>query len=331
MITFLIIRFSSIGDIVLTTPVIRCLKEQVENARIHYLTKEAYAPLVASNPYVDRVHILRDNLSAVIREIREIPVDYLIDLHHNLRSGLVKSRLRIMSFSFNKLNWQKWLLVHFKKDRLPDLHIVDRYLDTVKLFDVKNDGLGLDYFIPIEETVQPDQLPEAFRKGFIALAIGAKHQTKKLTPDQLVALADLLEKPVVLLGGPEDRPTGEEIAGRTKTPVFNACGRFSLNGSASLLQLSRLVISHDTGMMHIAAALKKTILSVWGNTVPKFGMYPYMPGPGSQIFEVKDLACRPCSKIGFQKCPKKHFRCMLDQDLHALAEKARKVFDSAPE
>ncbi len=329
MITFLIIRFSSIGDIVLTTPVIRCLKEQVGSARIHYLTKKAYAPLIESNPYVDRVHVLQETLLPVIREIQETPVDYIIDLHHNLRSGLVKSRLKRMSFSFDKLNWQKWLLVNFKRDRLPGLHIVDRYMETVRLFDVKNDGKGLDYFIPAEESVQPDQLPREFQKGFIALAIGAKHDTKKLIRDQQVELVDLLQKPVVLLGGPGDLQSGEEIAKRSGTAVFNACGRFSLNGSASLLQQSRLVITHDTGMMHIAAAFKKNILSVWGNTVPKFGMYPYMPGPDSEIFEVKALSCRPCSKIGFQKCPKKHFRCMLEQDLHVLAEKARGLFDAA--
>jgi ADP-heptose:LPS heptosyltransferase len=326
LVNFLIIRFSSIGDIVLTTPVIRCLKKQVEGARIHYLTKQQFAPVIAANPHIDKIHILEDSLHKVISRLKHEPVDYIIDLHRNIRSSIVKIRLRRMSFSFNKINLQKWLLVNFKINRLPDKHIVDRYLETVRLFDIKNDGEGLDYFIPPEEEVDVSALPRGFSEGYVAMVVGAKHATKQLPPDKLLALCDLINKPVVLLGGPEDRQLGETIAARSASGTLNACGRYSINQSASLIRQSRVVITPDTGLMHIASAFKKRIISVWGNTIPELGMQPYFPGEGSAIFEVRDLYCRPCSKIGYPSCPKKHFRCMTELNERDIAEKALALF-----
>src|SRR4030042_1428374 len=139
---FLIIRFSSIGDIVLTTPVIRCLHEQVQGAEIHYLTKKIYSPVIEANPYIHKIHTLEDSLPAVIKKLQAERIDYIVDLHNNLRSSIVKLKLRLVSFSFNKINLEKWLLVNFKINRLPPLHIVDRYLETARLFDVQYDGKG---------------------------------------------------------------------------------------------------------------------------------------------------------------------------------------------
>ncbi|HKK69313.1 MAG TPA: glycosyltransferase family 9 protein, partial [Bacteroidales bacterium] len=131
--------------------------------------------------------------------------------------------------------------------------------------------------------------------------------------------------PVVLLGGPEDADRAERISQHYDMAI-NACGRFSLNQSASLVKQAKVVISHDTGLMHIAAAFHKPVLSVWGNTIPEFGMYPFEAGTGSHIFEVSDLKCRPCSKIGYKTCPKKHFDCMMKQDLTGIAESAKRIF-----
>jgi ADP-heptose:LPS heptosyltransferase len=200
-------------------------------------------------------------------------------------------------------------MVNFKLNRLPDIHIVDRYLDTLRLFDVVNDMQGLDYFIPSADEVNTSILPAGFESGYVALVTGAKHQTKQMPVEMMVQLCKKLEVPVVLLGGREDRDRAEEIVKQCSN-TFNACGAFNLNQSASLIRQSLLVITPDTGLMHIASALKKPVLSVWGNTVPAFGMYPYFPGEGSFCFEVKELSCRPCSKLGYEACPKGHFRCM---------------------
>ncbi len=319
MVKFLFIRFSSIGDIVLTTPVIRCLKEQVEEAEIHYLTKKQFAPVLQANPYIDKLHVLGDTLAAVTDKLKEENFDYVIDLHNNLRSRIVKSRLQKVAFSFNKLNREKWLLVNLHINKLPNIHIVDRYMETVRLFDVKNDGKGLDYFIPTEEEVALSSLPADFREGYIGVVLGAQHATKKLPVERLIALCSKIKYPLVLLGGPGDKDIAEVIVKESTGTIYNACGRYSINQSASLVKQAEAIITHDTGLMHIAAAFKKTILSVWGNTVPEFGMYPYEPGPGSKIFEVTGLSCRPCSKIGFDKCPKKHFKCMNEIDLTEIA------------
>lgn len=327
---FLILRFSSIGDIVLTTPVVRGLKQQVDHAEVHYFTKPEYGEMLEANPYIDKVHLLRDNLNDQIRELHEEQFDYIIDLHKNLRTRRIISALKSVYFTFDKLNIKKWVYVNFKINKLPDRHIVDRYLEAVDVFDVKNDGRGLDYFIPDRDEVDTGRWPEPFNQGYVGFVIGAKHNTKKLTTDKMVSIIDRIGHPVVLLGGKEDHEAGESIRKRTRTEVFNACGSFSINQSASLVRQARLIITHDTGLMHIAAALGQRILSVWGNTVPEFGMYPYQPHPDSEILEVRGLSCRPCSKLGYRRCPKKHFRCIMDIDDQQVADKALTLLSDAP-
>lgn len=326
---FLILRFSSIGDIVLTTPVVRGLKQQVEHAEVHYFTKPEYREMLEANPYIDKVHLLRDNLNEQIRQLHEEQFDYIIDLHKNLRTRRIISALKSIYFTFDKLNFKKWVYVNFKINRLPERHIVDRYLEAVDVFDVKNDGGGLDYFIPERDEVDTGRWPEPFNRGYLGFVIGAKHHTKKLTTDKMVSIIDRIGHPVVLLGGKEDHDAGETIRKGTRTEVYNACGSFSINQSASLVRQARLIITHDTGLMHIAAAFGQRILSVWGNTVPEFGMYPYHPHPHSEIFEVRGLSCRPCSKLGYRQCPKKHFKCIRDISEQQVANKALALLSDA--
>jgi ADP-heptose:LPS heptosyltransferase len=330
MVRFLVVRFSSIGDIVLTTPVLRHLKEQVEGARVHYLTKRTFAPILESNPYVDRVHVFDGNMGSTLRELKETGIDYIIDLHNNARSSRVKLGLKRMDFTVRKLNLKKWLLVNFRINRLPSVHMVDRNLDTIRNFIESRDDGGLDYFIPDEERVDVNSLGKPFNEGYFGLSIGARHTTKKLPVESLIELCRKLEHPVIILGGPDDRETGEAIVSALPgKAIMNACGMYSIHQSASLVEQCRVLITHDTGLMHIGAALGKKIISVWGNTIPEFGMFPYRAVSGSTLFEVKDLSCRPCSKIGHNQCPKKHFRCMMDQDLKAITRTAKELFDDS--
>ena len=323
----LVLRFSSIGDIVLTTPVPRALKVQLD-AEVHYATKPQYATLLTANPYIDRVHTLDGSLSELIRRLRQESYDFVVDLHHNLRTTLIISLLRVKSYRFNKLNVAKWLLVNFKIDRLPNVHIVDRYLATLKPLGVKPDSLGLDYFIPEKDEVERSWLPETHRAGYVAYAIGAQHNTKKLPVDRMIELCDRINQPIILLGDKNDQATGEQVerffarpdeyAGQEsilpelhkKTIIYNACGKFNLNQSASLVRQADYVFTHDTGLMHVAAAFKKRVYSIWGNTIPRFGMYPYRTR--FTVLENNRLGCRPCSKIGYARCPQGHFKCMRD-------------------
>lgn len=313
----LIIRFSSIGDIVLTTPVVRCLKQQVKNAEIHFITKKSFADILNNNPHVDKVYSIDKDISEVVNDLKKEKYNEIIDLHNNLRSSLLKRKLKVKSHTFNKLNIQKWLLVNFKINNLPEVHIVDRCMKTVAHLGVINDNKGLDYFIPEKDKVAMESVPF---KEYNAFVIGAKHYTKQLPKEKIISIIKNLKSSVVLLGGKEDFEKGEFIKKEIGENVFNACGKFNLNQSASILQQSKLVISHDTGLMHIASALKKQVISVWGSTVPGFGMYPYMPGISSEKLEVKNLNCRPCSKIGYEKCPLGHFKCMNNIDETRIAE-----------
>ena len=325
---FLIIRFSSIGDIVLTTPVIRNLRKKFPGATIHFLTKKKFASIVQSNPYLDKVLFLEDDLNKTIEEIKNEGYDQIVDLHHNLRTMRIKSALPSVPFhSFNKLNVEKWIYTNFKINVLPHKHIVDRYMETVEKLGVTNDGFGLDYFIPENEKIKEGDIPFSHTHGYVAIAIGAAHNTKKLPVEKLQELVQQINFPIILLGGKEDFSNGEKIAESDTVKIYNACGKFSLNESADIVRNANLVISHDTGLMHIAAAFKKNTLSVWGNTVPSFGMYPYETK--YEIFQVNKLWCRPCSKTGFAKCPLGHFKCMNKQSMPAIAASVEREFKNS--
>jgi len=326
---FLIIRFSSIGDIVLTTPVIRCLKTQVPEAQVHFLTKDSFSTLVEHNPYIDRVHLLSHSWELMMHELKNEQYDAVIDLHHNLRTYRVKKGLGVKSYAFHKLNIQKWVYTNLKWNLMPSIHVVDRYMDTIKSFGVSNDNAGLDYFIPEQEEVKQRDIPTAHQAGYIGLVIGAVHSTKKLPVIRLKELCRKLDHPLILLGGKEDRANGEEIASVDPVKIYNACGRFTINESADLVRKSKLVISHDTGLMHIAAAFKKPVISIWGNTVPEFGMYPYYGKSDipEYRFQVSGLRCRPCSKIGYSDCPRSHFKCMNNQDISRIIHSVYQLID----
>ena len=303
----LVVRFSSIGDIVLTTPVVRMLKTQL-NAEVHFLTKAPFVSLFKNNPYVDSVFQIDKSINEVISDLKKENYDYVIDLHSNLRTQILKLKLGVIAKGFNKLNWEKFLLTNFKTNILPDVHIVDRYLDTVKFLGITNDNKGLDFFLSDADKVDLNEFPN----DYVAFVIGGQHATKILPTAKIISICKTLNKAVLLIGGPDDKARGDEIS--KASGAINTCGDHSLLQSAFLIKNSAYVISHDTGMMHIAAAFKKKIYSVWGNTIPEFGMYPYLSDKNSKMIEVQDLSCRPCSKIGYDKCPKGHFKCMQEID-----------------
>jgi len=321
----LVLRFSSIGDIVLTTPVLRCLKDQI-GAEIHYLTKASFSSILAENPNIDRLLTFEKSTDEVLAQLQEENYDFVVDLHNNIRTMKLKSKLGVKSAAFPKLNVRKWLYVNTKWDVMPDIHVVDRYFKAVESLGVFSDGKGLDYFISDADGVDVNQtVPSKFRAGYWVYTLGAQYKTKCLSEDKMADLLKLIEKPIVLLGGKDDQALGDRLASLFPESVINLAGKLTLNQSASWLKQSSGVVCHDTGLMHIASAFKKNLVVIWGNTTPKIGMYPYLPGAFVKHFQVEDLNCRPCSKIGFQKCPKKHFKCMNNQDLGAIASFVNQV------
>lgn len=319
----LIVRFSSIGDIVLTTPVIRCLKQQLSGVELHYLTKSGYVSLLKENPYIDKIHSIDKSIDENIDALKEEKYDQIIDLHHNLRTKSLKRKLGVKTYAFPKENINKWILVNFKIDKMPDVHIVDRYMETVAHLNVKNDLRGIDYFIPKKDLV--DLNDYNIPKTFFCMAIGGQFATKKMLKEKMLELIDQIDQPIVVIGGKEDISAAEFLTKNASRSIINLAGELNLNQSASILEQSKILITHDTGMMHIAAAFNKPTISIWGNTVPQLGMYSYQPSTPENvvIIEKEGLKCRPCSKIGYQKCPKKHFACM-DHDVSEIIDKIRK-------
>ncbi|MBR3709883.1 MAG: glycosyltransferase family 9 protein [Bacteroidales bacterium] len=326
----LLIRFSSIGDIVLTTPIVRCIKQQMPEVELHVLTKSSYRSIYAANPNIDKVFDLQGNMKELISQLRKERYDFVVDLHKNWRSLRVRMALHCPSSSFPKLDFRKFLYTKLKIGKLPQVHIVDRYFRAVEKLGVRNDGQGLDFFFSEGDVMHYEDLPESFHDGFVAIVIGGQHATKILPEDKVVEVCDALDYPVILVGGPEDAARGERIKEKVGTYVGNSCGALTVGQSASLLGLADAVITNDTGMMHIAAALRKPIVSVWGNTVPEFGMYPYLPQgmKPAVIIENKGLKCRPCDKLGYAKCPKGHFNCMNSLDAVEIAEKIKAELSS---
>ena len=323
----LVIRFSSIGDILLTTPVVRCLKQQHPEYEIHYLSKITFAPVLNYNPYIDKLHYLQGSLYKLIKELKKEKFDIIIDLHNNLRTLQVKSALKVKSYSYNKLNIEKWLQVNFKINLLPDKSIVERYLETVLPLNVHNDGKGLDYFLPNDNQLTEKDIPMSHWGGFVGCVIGGSMFTRRLPAEQWKKLCALIPYPIMLLGGPDELSAGMEIASIDNIKIYNSCGKFNLNESAELVKMARVIVTNDTALMHIAAAFQKPVISFWGHNTPEMGNFPYYGNnnlkeriaPNLMIMEKKDLPCHPCSKIGSDKCPKGHFKCMKELDMNLAA------------
>ncbi len=319
---FLIIRLSSIGDIVLTTPIIRSIFKQIPNVEIQFLVKKEFKIVVESNPYISKIHEFENGNKNLIQELKQENFDYIIDLQKNQKSKRIVRRIGVPFLSFHKLNFKKWLLVYLKINILPLIHIVDRYFESISKIGVQNDFDGLDFFIPEETSFDYDDLPAVFEDGYVTIALGSMHGTKRIPTDKIIEISKILHYPVVLLGGKDVILEGEEIASAIPDRVYNACGKINLYQSASLIDKSSCLLTSDTGLMHIGAALKVPVAVMWGNTVPEFGMYPYMPKHSELFrnFETTTLYCRPCSKLGFKKCPKRHFKCMKSLDTQEIAD-----------
>ena len=304
----LVIRLSSIGDIVLTSPVLRSIKNQT-NAKIDFLTKEKYVHVIKNNPHVQNVFTINE----IIDNFKKKDYDLIIDLQKNFKSFflslLLKKRFSTKYVSYNKKNIKKWVLINFKKTFIEKEHLIDRYFHQLGKYNIQNDYEGLDYFIPSSISIKsfPKKLP--FQKNFFAWILGGTYEYKKLSKNQIENVCSKISAPIFFLGGDLEKETGNEICKNLNKPnVYNLCGRLSLDESAYVLKNASIVLTNDTGLMHIAAAFKKIIISFWGCTKPSLGMYPYKPHPKS-IQLVTKSSVFPCSKLG-NKCRQDEKGCI---------------------
>jgi len=304
----LVVRFSSMGDIIYTTPVVRCLKTQLPDAEIHFLTKPAFKYIYDNNPHLDKLLLLKPTLAETIEEIKAEKYDYLIDLHNNLRTSLIKLRTGIKSSAYKKQRIRKWLSLKFNLKLVPPVHLVERYMKAVRFLGVKNDGKPIDYYIKTEHDLTK-LLPASHQPGFVAFVIGATHFTKRMPNEKIISICSKIDSPIVLLGGNDVKDNGSIIANSIGSNIYNACGITSLDESVYLVSKAKRVLGFDTGLTHIAEAFERPIASIWGGTVPELlGVQPYMVKE-AEVIGI-NLPCRPCSKFGLEKCPLGHFKCM---------------------
>lgn len=321
---YVIIRLSSIGDIVLTTALPRCIKTQINKAHIDFITKQEYIPLLQNNPYIDNVIPY------------EAAKDYIwsdcnvIDLQNNHKSRALYKHSCPSFFRYRKKNWQKFLFVHFKINLIKKQSVVEKYFDVAKNYGSQYDGKGLEYWLPQEVRLLE---PELNTKRMYAIAPGAKHKTKQWLPEHFAKLLALIaendtEAEFVLLGGQEDAASANAILSDSaispslRTKIQNYVGKTNFDDLVRLLDASMVLITNDTGVMHIAAARKRPIVAIFGSTTADFGFAPF--GTDYIICET-DLKCRPCSHIGSNKCKRKDFACMRNVSPEKVLESVMKI------
>jgi len=299
----LVIRFSSIGDIVLTSPVYRILQEQLPHgAEVHLLTQKRFSFVQEANPFVNKIWSVAKSGMEVFNELKEENFDYIIDLQNSLRSKSIRKKLGVLSFNVNKQNFRKWIQVNLNMWKGPIQHIVDRYLETLRTFKLENDGKGLEYFIPSSTTLIQNILPEEFvHERYTVIAVGGAHEGKRWSEENWRELSEKFhDERIVWIGGKED-----SIHLNHSPLHLDLIGKCTVHESGRIVEHAKAVICGDTGMMHISAAFNKDLIVLWGCTTPDLGMGVYRPRPveGEYMHTVylqSKRKGRPCSKLGNQ-------------------------------
>lgn len=322
----LVMRLTSIGDVLLTTPVARCLKKQLPELELHYLTRGKNGELLKYNPYIDRLLLLDDNNDVTIDILQKEKYDYVVDLHNNHRTHRIRRALKVKCSVYRKENVRKFIYVWTKFDVMSGRNVVDRYLKAVENLGVIPDNGGLDLFLPPEfqynsllnQTVGEVHLADIINASYVAIACGGQHYTKRMPVEKVVELCSLVKHPVVLLGDSNDRKRIVECEISFPSNVFNFCGETSLLMSAAIVRYSKAVVTSDSSIMHIAAASHRPVVAVWGATTPSFGFSAYKTQKTD--CQVEHLWCRPCSRMGSEHCWRGSFKCMYGQDWKQIAD-----------
>jgi ADP-heptose:LPS heptosyltransferase len=319
----LVIRLSSIGDILLTTPLLRVVHARFPQSRIDYCIKDRFQPLLVHHPHIRRILTFPQAggfkaLWNLRRQIREEKYDVILDLHRNQRSWLLRDR-RSHITTFPKYYLRRWLLVHLGWNLFSTVEpVYRRYLQALKPWHIADDGQGLEFALTEDEkSFGRRYLTDAgvgAEQPCFALAVGAGYETKQWPAESFAGLAQRLisryQARIILFGADKDMATSRNVADLIGAGVINATGALDIRQTASVMAATTLVVANDSGLMHLAVALHKKTVAVFGSTTRELGFFPQ--APFSRVVENRALACRPCSHVGKHRCPKKHFRCMRD-------------------
>lgn len=317
----LIIRLSSLGDVLLTTPVIRSLKKGYPQLSIDFLIKSNFADAIRLNPNINKT-IIYDDSPELLGQLKDNNYDLVIDLHNNFRSKKIVKQLGLPAFKFVKPNFEKFILVHFKINLLKNIKpITHHYAEVIPNLEL--DGNGLELFIPDSIKSKLEEF-----ENVIGLCPGAFHYTKRWPIEFYAEFGNRLVEDgykIAILGGQSER----DICNNLQKMIPNS---FDLSNNNELFQTAvhmkncKAIICNDSGLMHTAAAMGIPLISIFGSTVKEFGFAPY--GVQNMVVENHNLNCRPCTHIGRSKCPKKHFKCMNEITPRLVYEKFKYLLGS---
>ena len=313
----LIMRLSSMGDVVLASPLIRCVRNQIPNATIDFVVDKKYSDVIKYNPHINNlIEYDRDNpdFNAKIKENLDRNYE-IIDLQNNRRSKLFRKKIGKIIGAFNKYRLKKIALVWVKKNYFGNTNIPERYIATAQKINIKDDKKGLEVWLPEENNLEiypPENKIYSNAITKITLVPSATHFTKRWLPEYFVKLIDMLNIDNCefnLIGDAKDKQICNYIISHSnnKINIIDHSSKTTILDAVRIIDKSDLVISNDTGMMHIASARRVRVIAIYGSTVPAFGFIPFRTP--HRICEI-ELSCRPCTHIGKQKCHKKHFNCM---------------------
>lgn len=299
----------------MTSPVIRCVKEQLKSD-VHFLTKTKYKTLLEYNIHLDKLYHFEKEWEDVKEELIAEEYSLVIDLHKTVRSIRLRSIFSCPVISFNKATIEKWMFLNLRINKLPDNHLIDQFFKGLKDIKVLNDGKGMELFVDVDTENRMMRILENhnIRNSYTVIVVGGAHLTKQIPMELAIDYINKTTEPIVLVGGPEEIEKSKKIVEFSNRFINNMVGHYSLLESAILVRESNLVITGDTGMMHMAASYNKKIVAIYGSTSPVFGMYPYLTDTEKKpLYMLNDhLSCWPCSKSGRSKCPKEHMNCLRD-------------------
>lgn len=302
----------------MTSPIIRCLKTQL-NCELHFLTKQEYLPLIQFNIHLTKIHFFSKK-DYIISVLQKESFDLTIDLHNTIQSRALSKRLNSPLIQTDKMPIRKWIMLGLKLNLLNKSHVIDRHFQCIEQLGVLNDGLGMDIFIK-------NRAPTTVQKKMIILNVGGSSATKRIPLRIVNELNDMTEYPFDVIGGEDVRNIRDKIILNNNS--INSIANRNLTATINAIKLSTLVITGDTGIMHIATALDKPIILIWGSTSDDFGFYPYYGDKEDKSIHIqKKLKCRPCSKYGRESCPKKHMKCLNDVSTEEIIAHIDKLFSS---
>lgn len=334
----LILRLSSIGDILLATPFIQQVKKTFPEAEITFIVKKEFNDLLKHNKHIDKLISFDPTygiagLLDLTKQLKSRNFDYIFDLHNNLRTNRLTSGFKGNKvYKIKKYKFKRSVLVNFKINLFRQIKSApEKYLLVGAESGVKDNGEQLElYWDETTETKIEEHLNEnnLQKDRYICIAPGAAHFTKMWPLEYSVNLIERIinnsNLKIVILGGPGEEKILQQ--GEPSIDIINFCGKLSLLESAVVLKYSKGIITNDSGLMHMAAAVKKSIIALFGSTVKEFGFFPFRAD--ATILENKDLWCRPCTHIGRRNCPLGHFNCMRQITVdRVFKEVSRKFFD----